>query len=235
MRRTPGNGRPLLKMLYYIIEAFIIIITFMLPGFLLPPIENPNDFLNSPVHLGVYIILSFLYILFVIFILTRDKKFHIEDFGFIKPQLRDILSAIFYASGLFLIYFILIFIISLLPDGIREILFGGFRWEPENRLLIPLLFIFSFITGYKEELLFRSYIITRSSQLNIPVPVAIGIGVAAFSLLHSYEGISGILFALFSSIYLSLIFIVKRNIHLIAWCHGIFNFCAILLSFIGNG
>ncbi|MBN2533580.1 MAG: CPBP family intramembrane metalloprotease [Spirochaetales bacterium] len=220
-------------MIYYIIEAFFVILTFFLPGYFLPRLEDPNDFLNSPLHLSIYLTLSLLQIIFMIFILHRNKSIPLKDFGWVKPRVKDILQALLFIVGLYALYYLLMLVISMLPQMIQETMISGFRWKLENLVMIPFIFIFCLITGYREELLFRSYIITRCSQFSIPVPYAIIISVFSFGVLHLYEGISGILFAFFSGIYLSLIFVAKKNLHIIAVSHGIFNFTALLLSYYG--
>ena len=219
-------------MIYYIIEAFIVFFSFFLPGYLIPPLNNPNEFLNSYLHMSIYIILSFLQIIFMIYILFRDKNIQKQEFGLIKPQFRDVIHALLFSLGLYAIYFLMVLIISNLPETMQEIFIEGFRWQLENKLMIPLLFLFCLTTGYREELLFRSYIITRCSQISLPIPYAIMISVFSFSILHLYEGITGFLFTLFSGVYLSILFIVKKNIHIIAISHGIFNFCSLLLTLI---
>ena len=220
-------------MIYYLIEAFFVIFTFFLPGYLLPSLEDPNDFLNSPLHITIYIILSSLQIIVMLYFLYRDKNILLKDFGLVRPRLKDILHALLFTFGLYALYFLLIIIISTLPEMMQEIMTSGFRWKLENKLMIPFIFIFCLLTGYREELLFRSYIITRCSQFSIPVPYAIVLSIFSFGILHLYEGISGLLFALFSGVYLSIIFVLRKNLHIVAISHGIFNFCALLLTLLG--
>lgn len=220
-------------MIYYIIEAFFILFTFFLPGFFIPSFKDPNDFLNSPLHITIYIVLSAVQIILMFFILNRDKNIPLKEFGLVKPRLKDILHTLVFAFGLYVLYFFLIIIISLLPEMMQEMMAAGFRWKLKNKLMIPFIFIFCLLTGYREELLFRSYIITRCSQFSIPVLYAIVISVFSFGILHLYEGIIGFLFAFFSGVFLSIIFVLKKNLHIIALSHGIFNFCALLLSLLG--
>jgi len=223
-------------MIYYIFEVFSILITFFTPniliGYINPPLKNPIELMNSPLHLTIYILLSFLQLLLMLFLIRNNKDVPVENYGIVKIQLKNFFTAILLSFGLFFIYFFLAWSISFLPDFIEEIMTTGFRWKLKNHYMIPLIFIFCLLTGYREELLFRSYIITRLSQLGIPVIYTLFLGSLTFSVLHLYEGISAFIFALLSGIYFSFVYITKKNLHIIALSHGIFNFCALLLTFI---
>lgn len=219
-------------MMYYIFELFLLSFSFILPGFLLPPMEDGNERLNSPLNLSIYIGLAFVQLLFMLFILHRDKQIPKKIFGLVSPQLKDLLSAILFSIGLFVLYYIVISFVLMLPEAVKGVVASGFRWHLKNRYMIPLLFLFCLITGYREELLFRAYVITRGVQLGLPIPYVIVLSVFSFSVLHLYEGIIGFIFAFISGLYLAFIFVVKKNIHIVAISHGLFNFCSLLISLI---
>jgi membrane protease YdiL (CAAX protease family) len=168
--------------------------------------------------------------LFMLYIISRNGKQALPEFGIIKIQLKDILFALLFAFGLFVIYYLLLILINFLPENIKQVLHEGHRWKLENIKMIPLLIIFCLLTGYREELLFRAYLLTRCHQAGFPLPLALITSTFFFGLLHLYEGILGALFALLSGFYLSYIFVKKRNIHIIGLAHAFFNGTALLLT-----
>jgi membrane protease YdiL (CAAX protease family) len=207
-------------------------VSFFLPNLFVPPLSQSSDFINNFFPLAVFTIVSCAQALFMLYIISRGGKQVFPEFGLIKIHVMDIIYALLFAVGLFVIYYMLIIFIGFLPQHIRQVLHEGHRWKLEKIELIPLLLIFCFITGYREEILFRSYLLTRCQQAGFPLPLALITGTIFFGLLHIYEGIVGVSFALLSGLYLSYIFIKKRNIHIIGLAHAFFNITALLLTII---
>ncbi|MBN1698053.1 MAG: CPBP family intramembrane metalloprotease [Spirochaetales bacterium] len=213
-----------------IIEFFIMFISFFLPNLIVPPLDSASGFLNSFVPLTLYIILSAGQTAFMIFIIKRKGDRAFDDFGLKRFRLSDTLYAILFAAGLFVIYYLLLLLTDFLPEHLVQMIQEGHRWRLENPAMIPLLVIFCLITGYREELLFRSYLLTRCRQAGFPLPLALATGTLLFGLLHMYEGFFGAAFAFTSGFFLSYIFVKKRNIHTISMAHALFNMTALLLS-----
>jgi hypothetical protein len=107
---------------------------------------------------------------------------------------------------------------------------SGSRWTLTHPAIIPFLILSSIAVGYREEIFFRAYLITRLEQLGIPQAAVIGTTVLLFSLGHLYEGVSGVLVAVVSGTFLALVYHRNRNVHQIALAHGLYNFGVLLLS-----
>jgi membrane protease YdiL (CAAX protease family) len=89
--------------------------------------------------------------------------------------------------------------------------------------MLPLYLAVSLGTGYREELFFRSYLLSAvMNDKNPAVPVA-AVSLL-FSLCHISQGYPGLLISFTSSIILSVIFLKHRNIHINAIAHAFFNF-----------
>ncbi len=92
------------------------------------------------------------------------------------------------------------------------------------RRLLPLYLAVSILTGYREELFFRHYLITELGK-NIKNFYPVIISSLMFAACHIYQGTAGIIISFLTSIMLSVIFLRHKNIHINALSHTAFNFC----------
>ena len=89
--------------------------------------------------------------------------------------------------------------------------------------LIPLALVFAVVTGYREELFFRGYLITRFTEMGVPAPAAVGVGALLFALGHIYQGSGGFAAALILGVLFGLLFVQRRNLHRLAVAHALYN------------
>ena len=216
-------------MVYILLEIIFMFLIFFIPELFLPPAPQPGGIINSFTHLGILSALFLFHIVFMIVVIGKRSEEKAE-FGLVRVKPTHPVMGAVYSLGLFAVVLVLSFIISLLPEGVRSFLEEGYDYRLTNPAVIPLLFIFCILTGYREELFFRSYLFTRLSQTGMPVALAVALSVLVFSSLHFNQGWSGLIFAFLSAVYLSWLFIRERNLHTIAIAHGLFNFFSLLLS-----
>ena len=98
-----------------------------------------------------------------------------------------------------------------------------------TKQFIPLYLLVSVVTGYREELFFRAYLINYFEKSASKTVLAISIS-AMFALCHVSQGVAGILISFISSIFLCFIFFRDRSIHINAISHALYNFIVILAS-----
>jgi membrane protease YdiL (CAAX protease family) len=152
------------------------------------------------------------------------------EFGIPKPRVKDLLYALPVFAGVFAALSLLGLILSLLPSAGRSLFTTGFRWELENPRLIPLVLLFCLITGYREELFFRSYLLTRFHQLQLPGFIGIGISTLLFAAGHVYQGVAGLAVALIQGLYFSLLFVRFKNVHPLALAHALYNATVLIFT-----
>ncbi len=150
--------------------------------------------------------------------------------GIKKLTIKEILLSFPAAIGVFIVLYFLTLLLSLLPAESQENLAGGFRWEFSNYAVIPLVILTSLVTGYREELFFRSYLISRLGRLGFPEWGSVLFSGMLFSVGHLYQGWAGFLVSFSIGIYFGLLFIYRRNIHFIAVAHALYNTAVLLLS-----
>jgi len=216
-----------------ILELSILFSLFYLPAYLFQnTIGDPSVF-NEPLFNLQLWITYIPQISLILYLIYRNDQKDFNDFGVKRLYLKDIPYIALTAAALLIIIGIIQIIFTLLPSSITgEDLF---LWNLHNRKVIPLILISSILTGYSEELFFRSYLYTnledlKFSKLHIIITVNL-----IFSLGHFYEGYAGGINAFILGCFFSVIFLWKRNIHIIAIVHGIYNFSVLLLSYFYGG
>jgi membrane protease YdiL (CAAX protease family) len=165
--------------------------------------------------------------LYIVGIQDRDDLIHV---GLVPVSARDLLRLIAGLFGVFLLYAPFAATALLLPDRAKETLAEAFRWSLDSPSQLPLALAFSLVSGYREELFFRGYLITRFEQLGFPSVFSVAATAVVFSLGHVYEGILAIAFTAAQGIFLALFFLRFRNLHVVSLVHGLYNFAVLGLS-----
>ena len=225
----------------------LLFLLFYLPGYLWPQ----QDLLGSSGSLCAYmlqfLIIAVPQILLLLYILALrgreegrgrgegcSRETPYTGFGILRPRAKDLLYALAVFAGVFALLSLLGFILSLLPEAGRSLFTTGFRWKLEDPRLIPLVLLFCLVTGYREELFFRSYLLTRFRQLQLPALLGIGLSTLLFAAGHAYQGVAGLAVALIQGLYFSILFVRFNNIHPLAVAHGLYN-AAVLVGSLFTG
>jgi len=135
-------------------------------------------------------------------------------------------------AGLFAVAFTTSWIVESLAAG--KAVFGatgsGTSWHIGSIAIVPLLLLSSLAIGYREELFFRAYLMTRLDQMEVTPAAAVALSAILFAAGHAYEGVAGTSVALASGIFLALAYRSGRNLHQVAIAHGLYNFAILILS-----
>jgi membrane protease YdiL (CAAX protease family) len=215
----------------------LLFLVFYLPGYLWPQ----HELLQSGENLGFYmmqfLVIAVPQILLLLYVLTLQVEGAgsavqnpFSDFGIHRFRGSDLLHAVLVFAGIFVLLTLLGIILLLLPSESRSLFSSGFRWKLEDPHLIPLVLLFCLVTGYREELFFRSYLITRFQQLQLPIVVGIGVSTLVFAAGHVYQGVAGLAVALIQGLYFSILFVRLKNIHPLAIAHGLYNTSVLIIT-----
>ncbi len=110
----------------------------------------------------------------------------------------------------------------------------GVTWRFNRPELAPLVLISSLTVGYREEIFFRAYLLTRLQTRGAPTAAAIAASALLFSVGHVYQGIAAAVFAALMGALLAIVWFRTRSLHGIAIAHGLYN-AAVLLFAAGTG
>ncbi|UCG00009.1 MAG: CPBP family intramembrane metalloprotease [Spirochaetaceae bacterium] len=210
---------------------------FYLPGYLWPQQELLQGSESLRSYMLQFMLVALPQILLLLYILRiraeRDAPVlstYYSEFGIHRPRAIDLLYGGLIFAGIFALLALLGLILTLLPAAGRELFAAGFRWKLEDPRLIPLVLLFCLVTGYREELFFRSYLITRFRHLQLPVAVGIGLSTLLFAAGHVYQGIAGLAVALIQGLYFSILFVRMHNLHPLAIAHGLYNSAVLIIT-----
>jgi membrane protease YdiL (CAAX protease family) len=109
---------------------------------------------------------------------------------------------------------------------------GGLRWHLSSGLEIPLAVGGSLATGYREEIFFRAYLLTRLGQAGLAPWAAVTTTTVLFALGHLYEGPLGVATALGTGVWFCVVFLRTRRLHVVAIAHGLWNAAALALTLV---
>jgi len=230
LHQSPASDTERKQSATILFEIILVFITFFLPGFLYSYPETTG--FNTTAYMLQFLSISIPQILFMGYLIWLQKPLKFIDFGISKPRAGDIPLALLIYVGIFALLLAAALIIQLLPRSGRLALESGFRWRLASWSQLPLALIFSLATGYREELFFRAYLLTRFSQLGVNPYFGVLAGTLLFSLGHLYQGPAGLIVAFIQGIYFGLIFLHKKNIHLLALAHTLYNLTILAITLV---
>ena len=212
-----------------LVELLLLFLCFYLPGFL----GGGQDSADLPRYMIQYISIAVPQTLLILYILWIQKEPGLQFFGLVGIKLVVLLQGVLLVVGLLAVFFLVGAFTTLLPAAARELFNSGFRWTLPVALRPGWLLIsmfFCLVTGYREELFYRAYLLTRFSELGLAAPLAVAASSILFAFGHMYQGIGGVAYALVQGVVFSFVFLRKKNLHTLAAAHAIYNFCILIIG-----
>ena len=212
-------------------EPLLLFLAVFFPGYISQAAERVSPSLfNSPGFNLLYLSLAGSQLVLIIYLILLDPKIPHPSYG-LRPFRRTIPLKALGGVGLIALILLPVYQVNalLISQGLipqSEII----PWEFSNYPLLPLVFLTCLTTGYLEEGYFRSYLLTKGEQGGIGRPTLVISTNILFALGHLYQGIWGFLVTFLIGLVLSWLFLKKRNLHLIAWSHGYYNFLVLALA-----
>jgi membrane protease YdiL (CAAX protease family) len=207
-----------------IIGPIILFCALFLPGYLYQNPEAASLTLQNPMLLIQSIAIELPQVALIIYvILTRGHETR-RSAGIVPLRGMDIPKILAGLIGLF----ILTLPAALIGLGSGQPFFSPIDFDlSQVEVLLPLA-LFCLVSGYREELFFRSYLITELEPFG--KKTAILIGSLLFSLGHAYQGIGAIAVTALIGVFLGWLFLKTRNAHIISLAHGLYNFLVLLAA-----
>jgi membrane protease YdiL (CAAX protease family) len=175
-----------------------------------------------------YIFISLPQIFLVIYLISiKNKKnpenacFHpLDDYGITVFRPVHIIYALILFCTVFILSSSLVYLVKLLPVNLPE----SSGAAVSNTVPVPILLLFSIITGYKEEVFFRSYLLQSYVNENVSFHSITIVSTCLFALFHLYGGFIGIIIALMNGFIFCFVFKKTKSLHVIAAAHAMYNF-----------
>ncbi len=216
-------------------EIVLIFFSFYFPGILWQFSLFQQNTTNLSSYMLQFITITIPQILLVVYIIWLKERSNIRIFGIRKLKASDLLQAAVTLLELFTILIPTALLLFIIPETAREIVSSGFRWKLGNIRQLGIALIFCLTIGYREELFFRSYLLTRFEQLGINSIASVSAGTLLFAMGHIYQGYLGFFVALIQGVLFSYLFLRKRNLHSIGIAHGVYNFIVLTLTLVYKG
>ncbi len=212
-------------------EILLLFLVLFLPGMLVTG-EAVDVHLFDHVEFHVtYALVALPQIALIVYLIKIGRDMWPPEFGLRRLRLRDLLYALVI---LILLYLTLAAVIAT-ATGLQRLGIeisaptgGGFRLtRPE---LLPLVAVTSLLTGYREELFFRAYMLTRLRQTGVAFPAAVAVSTVLFAVGHLYQGLLGLAFAAVIGVILAIAFRRRRSVHPIGLAHAGYNFLTLVFT-----
>jgi membrane protease YdiL (CAAX protease family) len=211
----------------------LLFAVFFLPGILFQHGGIRADVFDAAGYHIAVLVTAVPQTLLIVYILWVQPQEDLSRFGFRTVDFPDLLAALVASLGMFAVLTVAGLLVLLLPESTQELVRSGFRFRLTNTAILPLALLSSLAIAYREEAFFRAYLLTRFEQLSLNPVLAVLLGAAVFSLGHLYQGFGGALVAFVLGVYLGWIYIRRRNVHIVAAAHALYNFVVLALSALG--
>jgi len=212
-----------------LLEMSLFFLAFFLPGYLAqthPPSAGPASTL-AMLQVIATGLPQFMLMAYVAGLSTGKPA---RNWGLVALERRDAVRILVLLLGCFAVVAPFVALALALPPRFSESLTLGYRWGLLSVAQAPIALLFGLTAGYREEFFFRSYLLGRLGQLDIPVPIAAVASTALFSLGHIYEGPLGVAIAAALGALFAAVYIRRPNLHVIAIAHGLYNAIVLWLS-----
>ncbi len=224
-RSEPYRDRKPTKVWY---EALLLYGVMFLPG-LFAGAPDPRSFDDPGYHLQLLAV-ALPQILLTVYLMATGSRDGLARFGvprFGPAALKDALTTFL---GAMVLVYTMVFLLSLVPEEGTRVLRGGVSWRLTDAAMIPVVAVSGLLTGYREELYFRAYLLTVADEAGVPAAAAVPAASLLFAVGHLYQGLGGLLVTFALGGYLSLVFRRTRNLHAVAIAHGLYNTAVLALT-----
>lgn len=213
--------------------SIVIFLVIFLSGYVYQNSESAARSLSDPSFILQNIVVGVPHVILLLYMILSSRSSSISEYGLARLRFRSIPIVMAILAGIVLISGPVALIGRALGGNSPG--FVGTIQLNTNKLSNILLFaLMCLVTGYREELFFRSFFFVEVVALGQKEYVAIIVSTLLFSIGHLYEGIASFLGTAAIGIFLGWCFMKTRNIHLLAIAHAMYNFGIIILTSLVN-
>ncbi len=218
-----------MKSRHALVEPALVFLALFLPGYLSQAgFSGPG--VLSTFALLQSIVIGVPQILLMAYIAGASGPVSAPRLGLSPLEARDAARIVLVLAACVAVVAPFFALVAVLPPGWSRALSMGYRWGLGGAGQLPLALLFGLTAGYREELVFRAYLLERLEEAAVPRGWAVAASTALFSVGHVYEGPLGVAIAALLGLVLALAYLARRNLHVIAIAHGLYNTSALALS-----
>jgi hypothetical protein len=195
--------------------VLVVFAALFLPGYFAPPGEAFGRGLEPFLAVALFQSLLLLYLMS----LRGPEALALS--GVRAPKAQDLLVAMAAGAGLLAASALLAWAVSQLGGAGRRAIAPRLFVVGGGPAAIALL---SLATGYREELFYRCYLVTRLAAMGVPASVAVIAAALVYAVGHAYEGPLAILLALAQGGAFGALLLRGASLHALALAHALYNF-----------
>ncbi len=167
------------------------------------------------------------HILLLLFIVKIRQSVSLDAVGWVRIKPADILLGVTAAASALALSVAVTTLFSLIAGGNTR---DTFSFAGPSATMLPAVVATGIVTGYREELFFRSYLITRLRSAGIGAVPAVATSVFLFSIGHLYQGLLGFFVTIILGLFFSILYLYTGKLHTAAIGHAGYNILALYIS-----
>ncbi len=201
-------------------EVLVVFAALFLPGYFSAPREAFAGGLL--LFLGAALFQTLL----LLYLMSLRGPGALARSGVRAPGARDLFVAVAAAAALLALSASLGWVASRLGEAGRQALPPRL---PELAGAAPaVLALLSLVTGYREELFYRCYLVPRLSAMGVPAAASVAAAAAVFAAGHAYQGPLAVVLALAQGAAFGALLLRGTSLHGLALAHALYNFIVLL-------
>jgi uncharacterized protein len=212
-------------------EALLLFLAFFLPGFVAQAAMSSTGAVTT---LGLLqsVVAGIPQCLLMAYIAGARGPWSSPRWGLVPFGPRDGLVTALLVLACFGLVFSFFALVTSLPPQWTKGFVSGYRWGLQRPSQLPVALLFSLAAGYREEFYFRAYLLERMEEIGVRNAAAIAVSTSLFCVGHVYEGPLGIVVAAVLGTVFALAYKKRKNLHIIAIAHGLYNTLVLSLSLV---
>ncbi len=200
-------------------EVLVVFAALFLPGYF----SAPGDAFGR--GLVLFLAVALFQTLLLLYLMSLRGPAALVRSGVRAPRAGDLLVAVAAAAALLALSASLGWVVSHLGDAARRALEP--RLPVVARAAPAALALLSLATGYREELFYRCYLVTRLSAMGVPAAASVAAAAAVFAVGHAYQGPLAALLAVVQGAAFGALLLRGTSLHGLALAHALYNFAVL--------
>lgn len=201
-----------------ILGPAVLFCALFLPGYLFQSPQHASTVLTQTSLLLQNIVLSLPQALLILYIILSCGHEAKQTAGIVTFRAADLVKIAAGTAGLIVITIPG----ALISSGLSDNVFNPVSQAELTPAIILLFIPVCIVTGYREELFFRSYLLTELDPFK--KQYATVVSSILFAAGHIYQGIGAVAVTAIIGVFLAWLFYRTRNIHIVALSHALYNF-----------
>ncbi len=200
-------------------EILLVFAALFLPGYIAPAADPSGGGLLLPAVVASFQALLLLHIM------GGRGPGALAACGVRRPTAADLGAAIAAAAALLAVSSAMGWTISRLPEPVQRVLEP--RIAPTAASTPAGFALLSLVAGYREELFYRCYLVTRLAALGLPAAAAVALAALVFGFGHLYQGPAAVALAMLQAVAFGVLLLRGRSVHGLALAHALYNFAVL--------